>query len=91
MRVQVTDNAIKLWASKSDTYEWSFWWPCSQLKCNRFFAEFDANGLCDFTLNGKEADVDATELSACAADLLKESGKIPEDHPARFVAMDQFL
>jgi hypothetical protein len=94
MRVIVTTNSIKLWASARDTAEWAQRptqrWPCSTLSGHRFFVEFDRNGLLDFALDGKiDADVDAHELSCCASDLLKLTGHVPPNHPAYFVAIAQ--
>lgn len=94
MKVQVSDHSVKLWASANDTYDWAHRdgssWPCSQLSGNRFFAEFDSNGLCDFAINGRMADCDANELSACCSDLLRDSSKVPTDHKCYFVAIGQF-
>jgi len=93
MRVQDNGSSIALWASARDTYDWSTRpgsaWPCSTLAGRRFFAYFDTNGLCDLTVNGRDAtDVDSHELSAICADLLGE--RLSKDHPVWFVAVGQF-
>lgn len=92
MRVQITPNTVKLWASARDTYKWAnrdgARWPCSQLENRRFFAEFDANGLLNFTLDGRDgAPADANEFNACTSDLLR--ARLPVNHPAHFVAVGQ--
>lgn len=92
-RVVIHDSAVLLWASANDTYDWAHRpgasWPCSTLSGHRFFAAFDGNGLCDLTVDGRDApdDIDGHEFSALCSDLLVE--KLPEDHPAHFVAVDQ--
>ena len=72
-------ESYSLWLSANDTYNWAHRinnsWPCSQLSNNRFFVYVDSNGLCDFTLNGRDGDCDATELSACVADHITEDCK----------------
>ena len=73
-----------MWLSSSDTYNWATRpgesWPCSDLRGNRVFVEFDSAGdLVDLAINGKGADVDGHELSACVSDFLR--AKYP-DHPA---------
>jgi hypothetical protein len=79
MRIQkhITDGKITgyaLWLSASDTYNWAHRpgssWPCSQLSDNRCLVVCDDNGLCDFTLNGRDGDIDGNELDACVADHL---------------------
>ena len=63
-----------MWLTANDTHKWAHRagnaWPCSQLSGKRVFVIVDENGLLDFTLNGKPADVDGNELSACIADHL---------------------
>lgn len=60
--------------SAKDTYDWAHRtgskWPCSQLSDNRCVIVVDANGLCDFTLNGDDADIDCNELEAIISDKL---------------------
>lgn len=92
MRVKITPTTVKLWASARDTYDWANRperrWPCSTLADSRVFAEFDSNGLLDLAIDGhSDADCDAHELSALCADLL--APKLPETHPAYFVAVAQ--
>lgn len=93
MKTQIGERLVSLWLSSNDTYDWAHKpgasWPCSQLSGNRIFVQWDTNGLCDFTMNGREADVDSTELNACCADHL--SKKLPKDHPCYDVAVGQFL
>ncbi len=60
--------------SASDTYAWArkpgAAWPCSECRNNRIMVSVDGNGLCDFTMNGKSADMDGTELDAIVSDHL---------------------
>lgn len=94
MKTRITAHTVTLWASENDTWDWATRihnsWPCSALSGNRFKAEFDFNGLLDFTLNGKYGDdnVSGNELSAICADLLTDV--LPVDHPAYFVTVAQF-
>lgn len=94
MRISITPNTVKLWASARDTSEWAnrpgARWPCSYLAGRRFFAEFDANGLLDMTIDGGRGaqDLPVEEFTACSADLLR--GRVPGFHPAYFVAVGQF-
>ena len=93
MRVADSGDAVTLWASAADTYDWAHRsgaaWPGSTLSGDRFCATFDTNGLLDLTVNGRDAgDVDSHELSAICADLLSE--RIGEDHPVWFVTVGQF-
>ena len=66
MRKRIDDNGFTLWLSKNDTYDWAHRsgaaWPCSELSGKRCVIEFDDNGLCDFTVNGRDgADVPGDE------------------------------
>lgn len=92
MRIRINPSSVQLWLSSRDTYEWAnrdgHCWPCSQLSDSRLFVEFDSNGLCDLTIDGKSGDCDSNELSAICADFLKNP--LPEAHPAYFVAVGQF-
>ena len=92
MRLQIFDSGFNLWLSARDTYDWAHRpncsWPCSQTSDNRLFVQFDRNGLCDLTMNGKDADMDGTELSAIVADHLRD--RLPKEHPCYFVAVGQF-
>ena len=96
MQVSISSDQVTLWASANDTYEWAQQpfkrWPCSALSGHRFVATFDRNGLCDLTIDGRQNgghEVMADELNAICVDLLR--GKLPEDHPAWFVTVGQFL
>ena len=83
-----------MWASARDTHEWAHKsgasWPCSELSGHRFVAEFDGGGLVDFSLDGRDADVSADELSAIVSDLATEAGLDPEN-VAWDVAVEQFI
>ena len=73
MKLQRTDQGVKLWLSANDTYNWAHKagasWPCSFLSDKRLFVEYDSNGdLVDLAVNGKNADFDSNELSAIVAD-----------------------
>ena len=77
MRIEESITGYSIWLSARDTYNWAnkagARWPCSELCGNRFMACVDANGLCDFTLNGAgDIDVNGTELAACITDHLPE-------------------
>jgi hypothetical protein len=82
MRLTQNDDYVMVWVSAKETYEWAHKsyasWPCSELSSNRFFAAFDRNGLYQFTMNGKDADVSSDELMACCADFLYP--KLTEGH-----------
>lgn len=92
MRLKIFETGFNLWLSARDTYDWATRpncsWPCSQLEDKRVFVQFDRNGLCDFTVDGKSADCDGNELSAIVADHVR--AKLPESHPCYFVAVGQF-
>lgn len=92
MRTQIWESGFNLWLSANDTYNWANRpgesWPCSELSDKRLFVQFDRNGLCDLTIDGKDGDCDCTELSAIVADFMRD--KLPKDHACRFVAVDQF-
>lgn len=96
MRLQDSGNAVTLWVSARDTYDWAHRigaaWPCSTLSGKRFVATFDTNGLLDLTVNGRypseSLDIDGNELSAICSDLLRD--RIPKDHSVYFVAVGQF-
>jgi hypothetical protein len=97
MKVIVSKYSVTLHASGNDTRMWalhpSHRWPCSTLSGKGFTAEFDSDGLCDFSLKeGIKKDIDSIdghELSAICCDLLKN--RLPKSHPAYFVAVGQFL
>jgi hypothetical protein len=91
MRKRIDDNGFTLWLSKNDTYDWAHRsgesWPCSDLSGKRCRIDFDSNGLCDFTVNGRDgADVPSDELSAIVADHIWSH--LPDGHPGRFVLTD---
>ena len=92
MRVAIQPSSVSVLFSAKDTYEWAtrpgHAWPCSQLSGNRVVASFDSNGLTDLSINGKDGDCDAVELTAICADALKT--RLPIDHPAHYVACGQF-
>jgi hypothetical protein len=79
MRIKVHDTGYVLWLSARDTYDWATRpgaaWPCSQLSDHRCVVVVDSNGLCDFTLDGRDADVDGNELDACVADHIPQSAR----------------
>ena len=93
MRTSIHPDRFTRWLSARDTYDWAHEphasWPCSTLSDKRVVAVFDSNGLCDFAVNGRDAnDIDGTELSAMVADFMR--AKLPSGHICRFVAVDQF-
>jgi hypothetical protein len=63
-----------MWLSARDTYDWATKpgsdWPCSECSDHRIMVQCDSNGLCDFTLDGREGEMDGTELDAIVADHL---------------------
>jgi hypothetical protein len=81
MRIEVYENGYTIWLSAYDTYEWAHkpdaWWPCSTLSDKRFMAVVDANGLCDLTVNGRDAPdtIDGAELDAIVADHLPKNAR----------------
>lgn len=97
MRIRETENGFTVWISRSETGFWARGdttgksWPCSMLAWNAIRAEFDANGLLDFSLNSGQKstnDIPSDELNACVCDHIK--GKLPESNPAYFIAVGQF-
>ena len=47
-------SAITVWLSATDTSEWArVHWPCSELAGRRIRADFDTNGLLDYTIDGR--------------------------------------
>lgn len=79
MRFQDNGNGYAMWLSANDTYRWAHRpgqrWPCSELSGNRCAIVVDRNGICDFTMNGRSADVPGDELDAIVADHLPDSHK----------------
>ena len=95
MRHNVDGRTVRLWLSAQDTYEWATrigeCWPCSSLSGHRLFAEFDSNGLLDFTVDGRDAgnrDIDGQEFNAITSDYLRPV--LSKDHPAYCVTVGQF-
>lgn len=93
MRVSFNAHGVSLWLSANDTATWAdrpgARWPCSQLSGKRLFAQFDKGGLVDVTINGRSGvDCDVTEFNAITSDFL--AAKLPQEHPAWFVAVGQF-
>lgn len=74
MRIQRTGSGYVMWLSANDTYRWATRpgraWPCSQCRGERLRVEVDSNGLCDFAINGRDGDMDGTELDAIVGDHL---------------------
>src|ERR1700722_7529464 len=62
MQVKVYETGVRIWLSANDTYRWATRpgsaWPCSELSGKRLFAEFDRNGLCDMSIDGRVQDCD---------------------------------
>lgn len=90
MKTQISENHATFWISGSESWQWATQWPCSQLSGKRICASFDRNGLCELSINGKDApeDLDATELNAIVADFAAR--KLPEDHALWYVIVGQF-
>jgi len=94
MQLFVGDNNITIKLSASDTWNWARRagnsWPCSTLEDKRLVAEFDDNGLCDLTVNGRDDfdEIDSHELNAIVADHLRD--RINSDHPMHFGLIGQF-
>ena len=76
MKIQRSNQGVKLWLSANDTYNWAHKagssWPCSTLSNKRLFAEFDGSGdLIDLSVNGRTAlNVDGNEFNAIVADFV---------------------
>lgn len=79
MKIRIDENAkgYTLWLSANDTYRWAnrpgSSWPCSDCSGERLAIVVDSNGLCDFTMNGRSADIDGTELEAIVSDHIPPS------------------
>jgi len=94
MKWQDGGSAITVWLSATDTSEWARQWPCSELAGRRIRADFDTNGLLDYTIDGRSRTgarmwTPVDEFNAVIADSLR--GKLPEDHPCYFVVVGQFV
>lgn len=92
-------NGFSIKLSERDISDWvrkpGAAWPCSTLDGKRLTAEYDDNGLLDYTINGRfilfgrdSMDIDSHEFNAIIADHAKEV--LPKDHPCYFVAVGQF-
>lgn len=72
MRVKRYGNAVRVWYSAKDTYDWAHRpdsiWPCSTLSDKRVFAEFQDGNLIDLRINGKYTDCDGNEFNALIED-----------------------
>ena len=42
-------------------------------------------------INGRLKDCDASEFNALTSDMLRDSGKVPKDHPCYFYAIGQHI
>ena len=94
MKNEDNGDSFIIWLSKRDTHLWAMKrWPGCELGGRRLRADFDANGLLDFKVDGRHPGswlhIPADELNACLADHIE--GKLPNDHPCYFVACGQFL
>jgi hypothetical protein len=91
-QIKLGPQSVVLLVSASETYAWAHRphavWPCSQLAGHRFRAAFDQGGLVEFTIDGRDGDVDAGEFNAISYDFLVD--KLPPEHPAYDVAVGQF-
>jgi len=101
VKVSIFDDRITVTADPLETWQWAQGamgtgkWPGSQLSGNSFHAEFDQNGLVDFTLNGEyEAgdvsadDVPGDELSAICSDAIAPFLSV--DHDLYNITVGQF-
>lgn len=93
MRTLIQKDGFVLWLSARDTHDWAHQphsaWPCSTISDKRLTVVFDANGLCDLSINGRDADnIDGAELSAMVSDFMR--AKLPTGHSCRDVAVNQF-
>lgn len=89
MKTQIGLNSFAIWISADETYNWANRWPCSTLRNKRVKAEFDTNGLVDYSVNGKYCeDMDSHEFNALISDFAKR--KLPESHPCYFLVVGQF-
>jgi len=74
MRIKENSEGYNMWLSAKDTYDWAHrpgkCWLCSRCSGHSLFVGVDSNGLYDFTIDGKQGDVDGTELDAIISDFL---------------------
>jgi hypothetical protein len=95
MNIQIHPESVNVWLSPADTRRWATCpgnhWPCSFLAGKRLFAQLDAHGLVDFTVDNGRGDQDcpSAEFNAIVADALRS--KLPSTHAVWFVAVGQFL
>jgi hypothetical protein len=91
-QIKLGSKSVVLLVSAAETKAWAHRphavWPCSQLAGHRFRAAFDQGGLIEFTIDGRDGDVDANEFNAISYDFLVD--KLPPEHPAYEVAVGQF-
>ena len=78
MKIKEINGGYSMWLSKCDTCAWANKiggrWPCSRLLGHTLFVLVDENGICDYTVDGKECpDLTGDELVACVTDHLPES------------------
>ena len=76
MKWQDGGSAITVWLSATDTNEWARQWPCSELAGRRIRADFDTNGLLDYTIDGRSRTgarmwTPVDEFNAVIADSLR--------------------
>lgn len=93
MKTQITETSCTLWLSSRNTSAWAnkpgASWPCSTLAGKRLCASFDSNGLCNLSMNGRDApSIDGAEFSALCSDSLTKI--LPADHPLFFLIVGQF-
>lgn len=75
MKIQIFDRGFKMWISQAETYAWN---KTSHLAGKRVFVEFDDNGLCDYTINGRYDNHDYPDLDGLIEDFVFFA--LPEDH-----------
>ncbi len=96
MIFESSDFGFSIKLSANDIHDWvrkpGAAWPCSTLDGKRLTAEFDDNGLLDYTINGRypseRDDIDSNEFNAIITDHVKEV--LDKDHPCWFVVVGQF-
>lgn len=83
MRLTLSDKGFSVWVSANETYNWAHRpgksWSCSTLSNHRFFAQFNSNGLCDLTIDGKDdTSIDPHEFGCIMEDLVYP--RLPDGH-----------
>lgn len=87
MRLKDYGDAVTVWLSADETYEWARCWPGSRLSGKRVRAEFDSSGLLDYAVNGAYLDdLDWTEFSTIVADHLAD--RLDSEHPCYAVCVE---